>query len=284
MILSQLIQDRFLCDTTYLNFPLSTPNMNSQNQRQERKQSYESKMRVIGYLYNTLKDNYDEMQPEDFNSLRGEIGRLLHEAENLLTVPEESSSVFQTPPRNPPSLDPPILQRNQSHITMTRGSSNIVIESAVPLYDLSGNDQPMTLAELDDETVGIDDDENDDDYVFNDEEYQQYIRNKFRPKLTTKCHTIKEGRETVNECEICCEEYSFHNTVSLGCGHNLCRTCLSEHFHHSVENQPYKLYYACPFCRDNIKKVVVNYSSLNAKNRQSVMDTEIAKQLKTWCN
>ena len=255
--------------------------MNFENQRQERKEAYGSKMRVIGYLFNNLKDNYDDMRQADFNSLRGEIDRLLHEAENLLSVPEETTSIFQTPPRNQQSFDPPILQRNQSNITMTRGSSNIVIESVVPHFDLTGNDRPMTMADLDDEFIGTEDD---DEYVFNDEEYQQYIRNKFRPKLTTKCHTIKEGRETTNECEICCDQYSFHNTVTLGCGHGLCKTCISEHFHHSIENQPYKLYYACPYCRDDIKKVVVNYSTLNAKNRKAVMETQIVKHLKIWCN
>ena len=252
---------------------------------QERKESYESKMRVIGYLYNTLKDNYDAMRPEDFISLREEINKLLHEAGNLLTITEESTSIFQTPPHAQQSLHPPIIQRNQSNITMTRGSTNITIESVVPLVDLTDNDQPMTITELDDEIVGIDHDDNeDDDFVFNDEEYQQYIRNKFRPKLTTKCHTIKQGREQVNECEICCEEYSYHNTVTLGCGHNLCKTCISEHFHHSIENQPYQLYYGCPYCRDRIKKVIINYSSLNAKNRAAALNTQVAVQLKTWCN
>ena len=36
-------------------------------------QSYESNMRVIGYLYNTLKDNYGTMQVDDYNELSGQI-------------------------------------------------------------------------------------------------------------------------------------------------------------------------------------------------------------------
>ncbi len=47
-------------------------------------QSYESNMRVIGYLYNTLKDNYGTMQVDDYNELSGQISRLFQQSRDLL--------------------------------------------------------------------------------------------------------------------------------------------------------------------------------------------------------
>lgn len=255
-------------------------------------QSGESKMRLIGYLYDTLNNNYSVMQPEDFYQISEQIGQLLQEAHELLSCAEsepepeptqyrrfsifqprdnnsreETEMVtlhrpFQTPPPAQQSIDPPAIERNpyQSNVTMTRGSNVINLSSQ--------NDLPMTLEEL-----------NGDD----DEDYQDYIIFKTKPKLTTKCFSKKEGREKACQCVICCEEYSLHQTLTLGCGHEFCKECVCDHFHHSVELQPYKRFYACPFCRADVKQVRVNYSKINAKNKNELMDGPLATQMKIWC-
>ena len=265
-------------------------------------QSYESNMRVIGYLYNTLKDNYGTMQVEDFNELSGQISRLFQQSCDLLPSanPEPRSepepepepepaqhtqyapfnrvrsemgtqNAFHTPPPAQQSQEPPPIERNRSqwNVTMTRGSN--IVDLSLP------DDLPMTMEELND-------DENDDDWAMDDtEEYQDYISYKIKPKLTTKCFTKKEGREKTSECVICCEEYDLHQTLTLGCGHDFCKECVCDHFHHSVENQPYKRFYACPICRADVKQVRVNYSKINAKHKGEIMASPLVNHLKTWC-
>ena len=270
-------------------------------------QSYESNMRVIGYLYNTLKDNYGTMQVDDYNELSGQISRLFQQSRDLLpsanqepqVEPEpepnpepepihqfrrytlfdrvrtemETQNAFQTPPPAQQSLEPPPIERNpsQSNVTMTRGEN--VIDLSLP------DDMPMTLAELED-----DDDDNSSDFmVENSEEYQEYIGYKTKPKLTTKCFSMKEGREKACECVICCEEHNLHQTLTLGCGHEFCKECVCDHFHYSVENQPYKRFYACPICRADVKQVRVNYSKMNAKGKGELMTGPLVTQMKTWC-
>lgn len=281
-------------------------------------QSYESNMRVISYLYNTLKDNYGTMQVEDYNELSGQISRLFQQSCELLpsanqepeleprhepnpepepeprheSNPEpepeptqytrfsifdrvrtemETQNAFQTPPPAQQAVEPLPIERNpyQSNVTMTRGENVI---------DLSfQNDMPMTLAELDD------DDNSSNFMVESSEEYQEYISYKIKPKLTTKCFSKKDGRDKACECVICCEEHNLHQTLTLGCGHEFCQDCVSDHFHHSVENQPYKRFYACPICRADVKQVRVNYSKINAKDKRELMTGPLVTQMKTWC-
>lgn len=266
-------------------------------------QSYESNMRVIGYLYNTLKDNYGTMQVDDYNELSGQISRLFQQSRDLLpsanpepqVEPEpepihqfrrytlfdrvrdsiDTQNAFQTPPPAQQSLEPPPIERNpsQSNVTMTRGEN--VIDLSLP------DDMPMTLAELEDDD---DDDDNSSDFmVENSEEYQEYIGYKTKPKLTTKCFSMKEGREKACECVICCEEHNLHQTLTLGCGHEFCKECVFDHFHYSVENQPYKRFYACPICRADVKQVRVNYSKMNAKGKGELMTGPLVTQMKIWC-
>ena len=254
-------------------------------------QSYESNMRVIGYLYNTLKDNYGTMQVEDYNELSGQISRLFQQSRDLLPSanpePEpiqhrrytlrteiDTQNAFQTPPPAQQSLEPPPIERNpsQSNVTMTRGEN--VIDLSLP------DDMPMTLAELDDD---YDDDNSSDFMVESSEEYQEYIGYKTKPKLTTKCFSKKEGREKSCECVICCEEHNLHQTLTLGCGHEFCKECVCDHFHYSVENQPYQRFYACPICRADVKQVRVNYSKMNAKDKGELMTGPLVTQMKTWC-
>jgi len=260
-------------------------------------QSYESNMRVIGYLYNTLKDNYGTMQVEDFAALSGEITKLLQDSSELLpsanpepqVEPEpeptpyrrytlfdrvrteiDTQNAFQTPPPAQQSIDPPAIERNpyQSNVTMTRGGHRFQ------------DDEPMSLAELDDD----DDDDDSSNFIMDDtEDYQEYIRYKTKPKLTTKCFSKKEGREKACECVICCEEHNLHQTLTLGCGHEFCKECVCDHFHHSVENQPYKRFYACPICRADVKQVRVNYSKMNAKDKGELMTGPLVTQMKNWC-
>jgi len=273
-------------------------------------------MRVIGYLYNTLKDNYGTMQVDDYNELSGQINRLFQQSRDLLpsanpephVEPEpiqhrrstlfdrvrtemETQNAFQAPPPAQQSLEPPPIERNpsQSNVTMTRGENVI---------DLSlRDDMPMTLAELEDDEddssaysfdniqlLSDDDDDNSSTFmVESSEEYQEYIGYKTKPKLTTKCFSMKEGREKACECVICCEEHNLHQTLTLGCGHEFCKKCVCDHFHYSVENQPYKRFYACPICRADVKQVRVNYSKMNAKDKGELMTGHLVTQMKTWC-
>ena len=276
-------------------------------------QSYESNMRVIGYLYNTLKDNYGTMQVDDYNELSGQISRLFQQSCELLPSanpepnpePEpihqfrrytlfdrvrtemeifnhvrtemETQNSFQTPPPARQSLDPPPIERNpsQSNVTMTRGEN--VIDLSLP------DDMPMTIAELYDDDDDDDDDNSSNFMIESSEEYQDYIAYKTKPKLTTKCFSKKEGREKACECVICCEEHNLHQTLTLGCGHEFCKECVCDHFHHSVENQPYKRFYACPICRADVKQVRVNYSKMNAKDKGELMTGPLVTQMKNWC-
>jgi hypothetical protein len=275
-------------------------------------QSYQDNMILIGYLYNTLKENYSTMPVEHFQALSGTITRLLQDSSELLPSanpeprpnpapepiqrfsifqPRDNSifqprnnnsseenemetlyNPFQTPPRAHQSLEPPPIERNpsQSNVTMTRGENVI---------DLSlSNDLPMSLEELED------DDDDSSNFIMDDtDDYQEYISNKTKPKLTTKCFSMKEGREKVCECVICCEEHNLHQTLTLGCGHEFCKECVCDHFHHSVTNQPYKRFYACPICRADVKQVRVNYSKMNAKDKRELMAGPLVTYMKTWC-
>lgn len=267
-------------------------------------QSYESNMILIGYLYNTLKENYNTMPEEHFQTLSGTITTLLQNSSELLPSanpeprpepepirrfsifqPRDNNSreenemetlqmPFQTPPPAQQFNTPPPIERNpsQSNVTMTRGQNVI---------DLSlSNDLPMSLAELDDNNDG-DDSSN---FIMDDsEDYQEFISNKTKPKLTTKCFSMKEGREKSCECVICCEEHNLHQTLTLGCGHEFCKECVCDHFHFSVTNQPYQRFYACPICRADVKQVRVNYSRMNAKDKKELMAGPLVTYMKTWC-
>ena len=252
-------------------------------------QSYESNMRVIGYLYNTLKDNYGTMQVEDYDELSGQISRLFQQSRDLLPYanpePEptqytrhsvrnemETQNAFGTPPPAQQSLEPPPIERNQSqsNVTMTRGTNVI---------DLSFHeDLPMSIAELDN-----DGDDSSNFIMDGTQEYQDYIGNKKKPKLTTKLFSKKKGQEKACECGICREEYNLHQILTLGCGHEFCEDCVCDHFHFSVQNQPHKEFYACPICRADVKQVRVNYSRINVKHKEELMNSRLVTQMKIWC-
>ena len=282
-------------------------------------QSYESNMRVIGYLYNTLKDNYRTMQVEDYNELSGQISRLFQQSSELLPSanpepepepepnpePEptpyrrytlfdrvrterENQNAFQTPPPAQQSLEPPPIVRNQSqsNVTMTRGGHRFQDDEPMSIVELDNNDDDSSAYSFDNIQLLSDDDDDDNSSTFvveSSEEYQEYIGYKTKPKLTTKCFSKKEGREKAIECIICCEEHNLHQTLTLGCGHEFCKECVCDHFHHSVENQPYKRFYACPICRADVKQVRVNYSKMNAKDKGELMTGHLVTQMKTWC-
>lgn len=233
-------------------------------------------MRVIGHLYNSLRDNYETMQQTDFNYISGQISQLLEQASALLPQqpqePQPQQTLFTPPARQEP-LSPPPIQRNQSdsNVTTTRGSN---------FMDLSTNDMPMTIGELDDNES---DEEEISLYTMNHEEYQDYVRYKIKPKLITKWYSKRNYLENTHQCVVCQEEYSLYQTLTLGCYHNLCQDCLCSCFHHSVENQPYKSYYSCPICRADVKKVRINYSKINVKDRTELMASPLVTRLKNWC-
>jgi hypothetical protein len=269
-------------------------------------QSYESNMRVIGYLFKNIKDNYDTMYVEDFNEFTSQINRLFQQSRELLpsvnhelesepiqsrrNETETQNAFQQSVDSFPDELNhaPNLSQQDLFNVTMTRGEH---------INDLSFQESmPMILTELDDdenadvpELVDDDDDssnftiENDPNMSENNEEYQEYISYKVRPKLATKCFTTKTGRERTHECIICCDEYNIHQTLTLGCGHEFCKSCVCDHFHFSVENQPYNRFYECPICRNKVTRVRVNYSKLNAKDKNELMSGPLVKQMKTWC-
>lgn len=254
---------------------------------QQRMSSYESNMRVIGYLFNSIKDNYSEMSVEDFQSLTGEISRLFQTSADLLP----SANVEPEPSSTPLSLERDL---NDSNITMTRGnvtdSNDDFLRIDVTtrfLTSFAGDDDYPTDEELRENNLIRDTPE-----VVNlieetssttSEDYEDYIRHKKKPRLTSKCFSIKDGREKTTECAICFEEYSLKNTLTLGCGHEFCKECVCEHFHFSVTNQPYKSFYACPTCRSDVKKVRVNYSKMDAKDKEDLMKNDMTYEIRTYC-
>ena len=243
-------------------------------------ESYESNMRVIGYLCNILRDNYGTIHPEDYYTLSGQITGLLRQTCGLLPPDNEEPrlepepTIYNTPTPMQQSVDLDQVQYNspQSNVTMTRGTN---------LVDLTfENDLPLSFEEL---NYNVDADDSSNFMDTASEEYQEYISTKVKPKLTTKCFTKTEGREKICECIICCDEHNLHQVLTLGCGHEFCKTCLYGHFHHSVENQPYKRFYSCPACRADVKQVRINYSKINAKHKKEILASAMATELKIWC-
>jgi len=241
-------------------------------------ESYESNMRVIVHLCNILRDNYGTIQPEDFYTLSGQITGLLRHTCGLLPPNNEEPrmepepTIYNTPSPTQQYEDLNTVQYNpsQDNVTMTRGTSVI--------------DLTLENDSLEELNYNVDADDSS-TYVINETsaDYQDYISSKVKPKLTTKCFTKKEGREKICECIVCGENYNLHQVLTLGCGHEYCQTCLCSHFHHSVENQPYKRFYSCPTCRDDVKQVRVNYSKINAKDKKEILASMLATQLKIWC-
>ena len=115
------------------------------------------------------------------------------------------------------------------------------------------------------------------------EDYQDFIAHKKKPKLVAKCHSKTEGLERETECIICYDSYNYHDTITLGCGHEFCADCVNDTFHASITLQPYDRWYHCPVCREKVRKVCINYSKLNAKNKEEVLSSELAKDLKVYC-
>ncbi len=179
---------------------------------QQRMSSYESNMRVIGYLFNSIKDNYSEISVEDFQSLTGEISHLFQTSADLLP----SANVEPEPSSTPLSLERDL---NDSNITMTRGnvtdSNDDLLRTDVTTHYLTsfaGDDDYPTDEELRENNLIRDTPE-----VVNlieetssttseaSEDYEDYIRYKKKPRLTSKCFSIKDGREKTTECAICFE-------------------------------------------------------------------------------
>ena len=184
---------------------------------------------------------------------------------------DERNITFRTPTTSSQPEHPPPLERNTTTTTivdLSREYRTLEPEDILPQPDNHENTESDT--------------ESGDTYT--SEEYQEYIQFKKKPRLTTKCFSIKDGREKLTECSICLEEHSLRNTLTFGCGHEFCNACACDHFHFSVTNQPYKRHYACPTCRADVKKVRVNYSKLDAKNKLELLDNDVLTyDIKLYC-
>jgi hypothetical protein len=154
-------------------------------------------------------------------------------------------------------LDATSLVQNDQPMTVSELDATSLVQ----------DDQPMTVSELDATSLveGITE-------FGCEEEYQEYISNKIRPRLTAKSYSKKDTIETIITCTICMEENDLPSMVTLNCEHTFCTNCICMHFHHSVETQPYQQHYGCPLCRAKVTKVRVNYSRYIAKNVDELMN------------
>jgi hypothetical protein len=274
-------------------------------------------MRTIEILYSTLRYSYHEISTDIFQSITGDINRIFQESASLLrdvdanVVEQEQeqqqeqeqeqeqepvvftrsirSLVMAVSSDTESDTEPDIDERNITFRTPTTASQSQP-EHPPPL---ERNTTTTTIADLSREYRTLepedilpqpDNHENTESDRYTSEEYQEYIQFKKKPRLTTKCFSIKDGREKLTECSICFEEHSLRNTLTFGCGHEFCNTCACDHFHFSVTNQPYKRHYTCPTCRVDVKRVRVNYSKLDAKNKQELLDNdELTYNIKVYC-
>jgi hypothetical protein len=188
---------------------------------------------------------------------------------------DERNITFRTPTTASHPDHPPPLERNTT--TTTIDTTTIV--------DLSREYrtfEPEDILPQPDNHENMEISDSGDSYT--SEEYQEYIQFKKKPRLKTKCFSVKDGRDKLTECAICFEEHSLRNTLTFGCGHEFCKECSCDHFHFSVTNQPYNRHYACPTCRADVKTVRVNYSKLDAKNKQEVLDNDdLTYDIKLYC-
>ena len=218
-----------------------------------------------------------ELEPEPLVELEPEP-LVEPEPEPLVGVQIQGTRLFQTPPSTPRDAPTVLHNVSQYNVTTIRGTPNMnELLFNEEIMDLLSHDEPMTLNELND------DGEDSDSYSDSDSSYQEYISIKTKPKLMTKCFSKKDGLEKSIECIICTEEYNLHHTLTLGCGHEFCKECVCDHFHHSVENQPYSTFYACPICRADVKQVRVNYTRMDARDKPDLMNGHLVRELKTWC-
>jgi hypothetical protein len=182
---------------------------------------------------------------------------------------DESNITFRTPTTASQPDHPPQLERNTTTTTI---DTTTIVDLSREYRTLEPEDilpQPDNHENMEMEM------EIDSDSYYNSEEYQEYIQFKHKPRLTTKCFSVKDGRNKLTECAVCFEEYTLRNTLTFGCGHEFCKDCVCNHFHFSVTNQPYNRHYDCPTCRANVKKVRVNYSKLDAKNKLELLDNDV---------
>jgi len=61
------------------------------------------------------------------------------------------------------------------------------------------------------------------DCKFDSKDAEQYI--KFNANDLKKKWAFYQHDEDVFDCEICCDEFSIHEAINIGCEHLLCRTC-----------------------------------------------------------
>ena len=233
--------------------------MNTHSQQNNNRQ-YQSQVTLLRHYVDMLDGNRELMRPDSIRMISNQMTAIMEEIS--WNIPDLVPST-PSPPREPLRV-PDAPERNPNNVTLR---SDLI-------------DEPMTLAELMDN-----DEEDDNSSVYNSEQdYQDYIGYKRKPKLNAKCHSKKDAREKSVECTVCYDTFNLHNVVTLGCNHEFCVECVQSHFHASIENQPYQRHYACPICRESVKKVSLNYSKFNAKNKEEIMQGQIATELKVYCN
>lgn len=101
-----------------------------------------------------------------------------------------------------------------------------------------------------------------------------------KPLLTCKRMTKKTALETTDtDCPVCYESYKANNVVTLGCGHKFCVSCVSGHFKACTDNARQC---KCPMCREEVKKIGLNYTS-DQGNKTQVLNGPLVALLKNYC-
>jgi hypothetical protein len=265
--------------------------MNSEQMNTEqRRQFYLTKMRLIESHMQTLLGNFDAITREDYQMISQEITRLLQVAETCVNYDPMLNNVVLTRGNggsnnynlwdvaNFPQTDQPmtisefgveeddLLVEDDPPISLSEFDATSLVEEDDLASLLVEDDSPMTVSEFNATSLV------EADVIVDDGEYQEYISNKIRPRLTAKSYSKKETTETVTMCSICMERNGLPDMVTLNCGHEFCIQCVCLHFHHSVENQPYQKFYGCLMCRSKVTRVRVNYSRTTAKTVYELMN------------
>lgn len=105
-------------------------------------------------------------------------------------------------------------------------------------------------------------------------------RRNTKPVLTCKRMTKKTALETTDtDCPVCYESCEATNLVTLGCGHKFCVSCVSGHFKVTTDNARQ---FKCPMCRQEVKKMELNYTAEQGK-KSEVLNGSLVAQLKNYC-
>lgn len=210
----------------------------------------------------------------------------------ILLEDEEIEEVHATPVLAITPPLPPVLTPTNLSSSISTDSDETVVAWEEPTLGVPTWEEPMVIEELGLDYNEIQEtndfmnifQEPDNSYVLEeDHSFRINMSMKYKPKLLSNRITIKQGRELVDDCSCCLEEYNKEFMVSFGCNHEFCVDCVSSHFHFSIKNQPYARFYSCPICRSHVTNVTLNYSKIVAKNKTEAMTGNVATKLKVYC-